>query len=212
MDDPFMAQILRIHSENPQARLIAQAVEHLQKGNVIVYPTDTYYALACRIGDKSAMAKIEQIRQLKANDVTFTIICNDLSVVAQFARVDNQQFRLLKNALPGAYTFILEASKEVPKRLMEKRKTIGLRVPDHAIVQALIAALGEPLLSTTLKLPDYEAYELNSGDDINDVIGKQVDLIIDGGGCALLPSSVIDLTQTPPVVLREGAGSWDFLK
>lgn len=201
-----MALVLRIHPESPQARLISQAVTHLKKGNIIIYPTDTYYALACCLGDKASMEKIQQIRQLKANQINFTLICHDLSVLSQFAKVDNQQFRLLKNFLPGAYTFILEASKEVPKRLMEKRKTIGLRIPKHKIIQELVAALGEPLLSTTLKLPNCEPYELNCGDDINQYIGNLVDLIIDGGSCPLAPSSVIDLTTMPPTVLREGAG------
>ena len=173
-----MAQMLSIHPQSPQPRLIAQAVETIQKNGVIVYPTDSGYALGCRLGDRNAMERILQIRQIELSH-HLTLVCHDLSELGQYARVDNQQYRLLKQLTPGAYTFILPATKEVPRRTLHpKRATIGLRVPDSPVVQALLRELGEPILSCTLMLPD-EDVPLSDADDIAENIGKRVDLIID---------------------------------
>ena len=205
-----MSKLLAIHPTHPQARLIAQAVDVVRRGGVIVYPTDSCYALGCQIGDKDAALRLRRIRQVDDHH-HFTIACRDLSDLAAFARVDNAQYRLLKAATPGAYTFILEASREVPRRLAHpKRRTIGLRVPDHPIAQALLAELGEPLLSTTLLLPEVDE-PLNDAHEIDQRLGRLVDLIIDGGACGLAPTSVIDMTGDAPVVLRAGAGSLERL-
>ena len=205
-----MSKLLAIHPTHPQARLIAQAVDVVRRGGVIVYPTDSCYALGCQIGDKDAALRLRRIRQVDDHH-HFTIACRDLSDLAAFARVDNAQYRLLKAATPGAYTFILEASREVPRRLAHpKRRTIGLRVPDHPIAQALLAELGEPLLSTTLLLPGVDE-PLNDAHEIDQRLGRLVDLIIDGGACGLAPTSVIDMTGDAPVVLRAGAGSLERL-
>ena len=205
-----MSKRLAIHPTHPQARLIAHAVDVVRRGGVIVYPTDSCYALGCHIGDKDAALRLRRIRQVDDRH-HFTIACRDLSDIAAFARVDNAQYRLLKAATPGAYTFILEASREVPRRLAHpKRRTIGLRVPDHPIAQALLAELGEPLLSTTLLLPETDE-PLNDAHEIEEQLGRLVDLIIDGGACGLAPTSVIDMTGDAPVVLRAGAGSLERL-
>lgn len=205
-----MSKLLAIHPTHPQARLIAHAVDVVRRGGVIVYPTDSCYALGCHIGDKDAALRLRRIRQVDDRH-HFTIACRDLSDIAAFARVDNAQYRLLKAATPGAYTFILEASREVPRRLAHpKRRTIGLRVPDHPIAQALLAELGEPLLSTTLLLPEIDE-PLNDPHEIEEQLGRLVDLIIDGGACGLSPTSVIDMTGDAPVVLRAGAGSLERL-
>ena len=205
-----MSKLLAIHPTHPQARLIAHAVDVVRRGGVIVYPTDSCYALGCHIGDKDAALRLRRIRQVDDRH-HFTIACRDLSDIAAFARVDNAQYRLLKAATPGAYTFILEASREVPRRLAHpKRRTIGLRVPDHPIAQALLAELGEPLLSTTLLLPETDE-PLNDAHEIEEQLGRLVDLIIDGGACGLAPTSVIDMTGDAPVVLRAGAGSLERL-
>ena len=205
-----MSKLLAIHPTHPQARLIAHAVDVVRRGGVIVYPTDSCYALGCHIGDKDAALRLRRIRQVDDRH-HFTIACRDLSDIAAFARVDNAQYRLLKAATPGAYTFILEASREVPRRLAHpKRRTIGLRVPDHPIAQALLAELGEPLLSTTLLLPEIDE-PLNDPHEIEEQLGRLVDLIIDGGACGLAPTSVIDMTGDAPVVLRAGAGSLERL-
>ena len=205
-----MSKLLAIHPTHPQARLIAHAVDVVRRGGVIVYPTDSCYALGCHIGDKDAALRLRRIRQVDDRH-HFTIACRDLSDIAAFARVDNAQYRLLKAATPGAYTFILEASREVPRRLAHpKRRTIGLRVPDHPIAQALLAELGEPLLSTTLLLPETDE-PLNDAHEIEEQLGRLVDLIIDGGACGLSPTSVIDMTGDAPVVLRAGAGSLERL-
>ena len=206
-----MAQILSIHPQSPQPRLIAQAVETIQKNGVIVYPTDSGYALGCRLGDRNAMERILQIRQIELSH-HLTLVCHDLSELGQYAQVDNRQYRLLKQLTPGVYTFILVATKEVPRRTLHpKRATIGLRVPDHPVVQALLRELGEPILSCTLMLPD-EDVPLSDADDIAEKIGKRVDLIIDSGHCEPESTTVLDLTSDEIVVVREGKGSIAHLK
>lgn len=200
-----MSQFFYIHPENPQPRLINQAVEMLRKGSVIVYPTDSGYALGCRLEDKNAMERICRIRQLDGNH-NFTLVCRDLSELSTYAYVDNSAFRLIKNNTPGNYTFILKATKEVPRRLMsEKRKTIGLRVPSNPIALALLDVLGEPLMSTTLMLPGNDFAE-SDPEDIKDRLEKVVDLIIHGGSIGQQPTTVVDLTESTPEVVREGAG------
>ncbi|QKJ87288.1 threonylcarbamoyl-AMP synthase [Paramixta manurensis] len=200
-----MSQFFYMHAENPQPRLIKQAVDYLNKGGVIVYPTDSGYALGCRLEDKNAMARICQIRQLDGNH-NFTLMCRDLSELSTYAHVDNSAFRLIKNNTPGNYTFILKATKEVPRRLMnEKRKTIGLRVPSNPIALALLEALNEPMMSTSLMLPGNDFTEADP-EEIQHSIGKLVDLIIHGGTLGQHPTTVIDLTDDSPVVVREGVG------
>ena len=200
-----MAALLSIHPESPQTRLIAQAVEVIERNGVIVYPTDSGYALGCRLGDREAMERILQIRQIELSH-HLTLVCHDLSELGQYARVDNQQYRLLKQLTPGAYTFILPATKEVPRRTLHpKRATIGLRVPDHPVAQALLKALGEPILSCTLMLPDDDV-PLSDADDIAEKIGKRVDLIFDSGHCEPESTTVLDLTEDEIVVVREGKG------
>lgn len=202
-----MAQFFQIHPENPQQRLVSQAAEIIRKGGVIVYPTDSAYALGCHIGDKDALERVRSIRKLDKNH-NFTLMCRDLSELATYARVDNQVFRLLKNHTPGAYTFILEATAEVPRRLLHpKRKTIGLRVPDNAITLALLAELGEPLMTSSLLLPG-EEYPMTDPYDIRDSLQHFVDLVIDGGYCGLEPTTVIDLTGDGPVLVRQGKGDF----
>jgi tRNA threonylcarbamoyl adenosine modification protein (Sua5/YciO/YrdC/YwlC family) len=200
-----MSQFFAIHPQNPQARLINQAVALLREGSVIVYPTDSSYALGCSIGDKGAMERIRRIRKLDpAHD--FTLVCRDLSQISTYAQLDNQAYRLIKTLTPGPYTFLLKATHEVPRRLLNpKRKTIGVRVPDNIIAQALLAALGEPLMSVTLTLPEHEM-PMSDPEEIEQVLGKHVDLIIDGGYCGLEPTTVVDLLQGTPVVLRQGKG------
>lgn len=200
-----MSQFFAIHPETPQARLIQQAVSIIQRGGVVVYPTDSAYALGCRLGDKKAMERIRRIRSL-TQDHNFTLVCRDLSELGTYARVDNTAYRLLRHATPGSYTFVLEATREVPRRLVQpKRKTIGLRVPDHPIPQALLAALDEPLISATLTLPQDE-YPLTDPYDIRDRLEHEVDLVIDGGFCGLEATSVVDLTEATPRILRVGVG------
>ena len=200
-----MSQFFAIHPETPQARLIQQAVSIIQRGGVVVYPTDSAYALGCRLGDKKAMERIRRIRSLR-EDHNFTLVCRDLSELGTYARVDNTAYRLLRHATPGSYTFVLEATREVPRRLVQpKRKTIGLRVPDHPIPQALLAALDEPLISATLALPQDE-YPLTDPYDIRDRLEHEVDLVIDGGFCGLEATSVVDLTEATPRILRVGVG------
>ncbi len=200
-----MAQTFYIHPENPQLRLINQAVDIIRGGGVVVFPTDSAYAIGCHLGDKAALERIRQIRQLDKHH-NFTLLCRDLSELASYARVNNQIFRLLKANTPGAFTFILQATSEVPRRLMHpKRKTIGLRVPDNIIAQTLLAQLDEPLMSVTLIMPG-DDYPLTDPQDIKDMLEKRVDLIIDGGFCGLEATSVIDLTGDTPRVTREGMG------
>lgn len=200
-----MSQFFYIHPDNPQPRLIAQAVEFIQKGGVIVYPTDSGYALGCKLEEKQAMERICRIRQLSDNH-NFTLVCRDLSELSTYAHVDNSAFRLIKNNTPGNYTFILKATKEVPRRLMnDKRKTIGLRVPSNPIALALLEALNEPLMSTTLMLPGSDTAEADP-EEIRDRLGKVVDLVIHGGFLGQQPTTVIDLTEDSPVIVREGSG------
>ncbi|MDO2949851.1 L-threonylcarbamoyladenylate synthase [Aeromonas simiae] len=200
-----MSQYFYIHPENPQVRLITQAVQILKSGGVIVYPTDSGYALGCQMGDKGALERICRIRRIEA-DHDFTLVCRDLSELATYARVDNGAFRLIKNNTPGAYTFIFKATKEVPRRLMnEKKKTIGIRVPANNISLALLEALGEPLLSTTLILPGSEMAEYDP-QEINDKLGKLLDLVIDGGYLGEQPTTVIDFSDDEAVIRRRGAG------
>ncbi|MBU2710343.1 L-threonylcarbamoyladenylate synthase [Zooshikella harenae] len=200
-----MSQFFQIHCENPQQRLIRQAADIIHQGGVVVYPTDSAYALGCHIGDKKAVDRIRRIRNLDERH-NFTLMCRDLSELAIYARVENTAYRLLKAYTPGPYTFILQATREVPRRLMHpKRRTIGLRVPDFAITQALLADLGEPLMSTTLIMPGDE-YPLIDPYDMRDLLEHQVDLIIDGGFCGMEPTTVINMVDEVPSVIREGKG------
>lgn len=200
-----MSQFFVIHPSNPQPRLIKQAAALVRAGAVIAYPTDSCYALGCHLGDKDAVARIRQIRGVD-EDHYMTLMCRDLSELARYARVDNVQFRLLKNNTPGSYTFILAATKEVPKRLQHaKRSTIGMRIPDHPVALALLQELGEPLLSTTLILAG-EKQALNDAAEIRDRLDQQLDLVLDGGAVGLEPSTVIDLTGDTPLLLRRGKG------
>jgi tRNA threonylcarbamoyl adenosine modification protein (Sua5/YciO/YrdC/YwlC family) len=200
-----VSQFFAIHPETPQARLIQQAVSIIQSGGVIVYPTDSAYALGCQLGDKKAMERIRRIRSLQENH-NFTLVCRDLSELGTYAHVDNTTYRLLRHATPGPYTFVLEATREVPRRLIQpKRKTIGLRVPDHPIPQALLHALNEPLMSATLIMPG-DDYPMTDPYDIRDSLEHEIDLVIDGGFCGLEATSVVDLTGPTPVVLRAGVG------
>ena len=204
-----MAQLFTVHPENPQPRLIRQTAEIVRAGGVIVYPTDSCCALGCRIGDKAAMERIRAIREVDERH-HLTLVCRNLAEIGQYARVNNSQFRLLKAATPGSFTFILQATREVPKRLMHpKRRTIGLRVPDHNVTQALLAELGEPLLSSTLILPGDDA-PLNDVDEIRDRLERRVEAVLDAGSCGIVPTTVIDMTGDAPVILRRGKGALDL--
>jgi len=201
-----MSQFFQIHPENPQARLIRQAATIVQEGGVIVYPTDSGYALGCHLGDKQALERIRKIRMLDEKH-NFTLVCRDLSELAVYAKVDNIAYRALRSHTPGPYTFVLLATNEVPRRLKHpKRKTIGLRVPDNVIAQSLLEVLGEPMISVTLILPGDDIPLLDPY-DIRSVLQQQVDLVIDGGYCGMEATSVIDLSDETPVILRQGAGS-----
>ena len=203
-----MSQFFTVHPETPQTRLINQAVDILSEGGVIAYPTDSAYALGCRLDNKAGAERIRQIRKL-AEDHNFTLMCQDLSELSRYARVANAAYRLIKHATPGPYTFIFEASKEVPRRLMSpKRKTIGLRVPDNTIAQSLLSRLGEPLMSVTLLLPG-DDYPLSDPYDIRTTLERDVDLVIDGGYCGLEPTTVIDMSGEETEVLRQGLGASD---
>lgn len=201
-----MSQYFRIHPDNPQPRLIKQAAEIVRAGGVIALPTDSSYALACHLDDKSAVERLRAIRGLDEKRL-LSLLVRDLSELANFAQVDNRQYRLLKSVTPGPYVFVLQATKEVPRRLSHpSRKTIGLRVPDHAITLALLEELGQPLLGSTLMLPpDDEA--LNDPEEIRQRLEKRIDLVIDGGACPREPSTVIDLTDDTPQLVRAGRGS-----
>lgn len=200
-----MSQYFEIHPQNPQKRLIQQAVEILRSGGVIAYPTDSAYALGCCLGEKKAVERIKRLRQLDDKH-NFTLVCADLSELSTYAKVDNSVFRLLKNTTPGAYTYILNATNEVPRLLLHpKRRTIGLRVPDHLLTHALLEELGAPLMSVTLLMPD-EELPMHEAEEIRDRIGKQVDLIIDGGACSIEPTTVVDLRTGVPEITREGRG------
>ena len=196
---------LEIHPKNPQPRLIRQAVELIRDGGVVVYPTDSCYALGCHIGDKEAMERIARIRATDKHH-HFTLVCRDLSEIATYAKVSNQNYRLLKANTPGPYTFILAATRETPKRLQnERRRTIGIRVPDHPVPLALLAELNEPLLSSTLLLPGDE-HPMTDAREIQDRLKNQVDAVLDGGNCGFDPTTVIDLEGPAPVVARQGRG------
>lgn len=200
-----MARLLEIHPTNPQPRAIAEAVATIRSGGLIAYPTDSSYALGCHIGDKQALARIRRIRKADRNH-NFTLVCSDLSEISLYARLDNWAYRLLRSLTPGPYTFILQATREVPKRLQNpKRRTIGLRVPDHAVVHAMLESLGEPIMSSTLLLPGDEL-PLTDVDEIEERIGHQIDLIIDAGPTGIEPTSVIDLSGGEVEVLRVGRG------
>ncbi|MES2295874.1 MAG: L-threonylcarbamoyladenylate synthase [Pseudomonadota bacterium] len=200
-----MSQFFQIHPDNPQARLIKQAAQIIHGGGIVALPTDSCYALVCHLDDKAAVERLRRIRGIDEKH-HLTLLCRDLSEIALYARVDNRQFRLLKAATPGPYTVILEATRSVPRRLSHpSRKTIGLRVPENNIAQALLAELGQPLIGTTLILPGDEDM-LNDADTIRERLEKQIDLIIDGGACSMEPTTVIDLTTDEAVLMRQGRG------
>lgn len=200
-----MAQYFSIHPQNPQPRLVHQAAEILRDGGIIAYPTDSSYALGCMLGNKDAQQRIRAVRDVDESH-HFTLVCRNLAELATYAQVDNSQFRLIKANTPGAYTFILKATREVPRRLQHpRRSTIGLRVPDHAVTQAMLAELDQPLLSMTLLLPG-EAEPLNEAWEIRERLEHQLDLVIDAGACAAEPTTVIDLTGDAPQLVRLGAG------
>lgn len=200
-----MSQFFHIHPDNPQPRLIKRTVEILRAGGLIVYPTDSCYALGCRLGDTPAIDRIRRIRRVDETH-HFTLVCRDLSELATYARVDNSAYRLLRSFTPGPYTFILRATREVPRRLRHpRRRTIGLRVPDNAVAQALLAMLDEPLISSTLLLPG-EAMPMTEPEDIREQLEGRVELVIDGGNCGLEPTSVVDLSDEAPRILRRGRG------
>ncbi|MDD2667371.1 MULTISPECIES: L-threonylcarbamoyladenylate synthase [Zoogloea] len=201
-----MAQFFSLHPDQPQPRLIKQAAQIMRDGGLVAFPTDSAYALGGHTGDTALLTRIRRIRDVDDRH-HFTLLCRDLSDIANFAKVDNSQYRLLKATTPGPYTFILEGTKELPRRLMHpKRKTIGLRIPDHPVVSALLAELGEPLLSSTLLLPD-EEFPLTDPEEIRDRLEKEVDLVIEAGPCRGEATTVIDLTSGTPVLVREGRGS-----
>jgi tRNA threonylcarbamoyl adenosine modification protein (Sua5/YciO/YrdC/YwlC family) len=208
LHDPYhseVAEYLELHPKDPQLRLIRKAVEIIRAGGVIAYPTDSCYALGCHLGDKGA---IERIRRIRGADKHhhFTLVCRDLAEIGRYARVDTPQFRLLKSVTPGPFTFILPATRETPKRLQHpKRRTIGIRVPDHRVPHLLLAELGEPLLSSTLLLPGDDR-PLTDGAEIRERLAHQLDAIVDGGHCGIEPTTVVDLTVTPPAIVRQGKG------
>ena len=202
-----MSQYFVVHPTHPQKRLLAQAADIVRDGGVIVYPTDSTYALGCHIGDKQALDRIRAVRRLDKLH-HFTLVCRDLKELSIYARVDNTSYRILKHYTPGPFTFLLHASREVPRRLVHpKRRSIGIRVPDHAIAQALLEALGEPLMSTSLILPN-DAEALSDPIDIRERLAPRVDLIIDGGSGGLTATTVVDLTVSPPEVVRQGLGAF----
>ena len=200
-----MAQLFEVHPEHPQTRLLKQAAAFLHQGGVVAVPTDSSYALVCHLDDKAAVDRLRRIRGVDERH-HLTLLCRDLSELASHARVDNQQYRLLKLATPGPYTFILEATKEVPRRVSHpSRRTIGLRVPDHSVTQALLAEMGQPLLATTLILPG-ESDPLNDAQAIREALQKHIQAVVDAGACPMAPTTVIDLSQGGAQVLRQGRG------
>ena len=200
-----MSQFFQIHPENPQARLVKQAADILRQGGLAVIPTDCAYAFACRIGDKKATERVERLRQLGPKH-NYTLLCRDFSELSTFAKVSNSQYRLLKAHTPGAFTFILEATREVPRLLMHpKKRTIGIRVPDNAIAMALLAEMGEPLMTSSLIMPGDEL-PLSDPYEIRQMLENQLDLIVDGGYCGFEATTVIDMTDEVPVLVRQGVG------
>ncbi|MBP9654975.1 MAG: threonylcarbamoyl-AMP synthase [Rhodocyclaceae bacterium] len=205
-----MAQFFSIHPEQPQPRLIRQAAEILRAGGIVAFPTDAAYSLGCRVGDADAVARIRAIREVDERH-HFTLMCRDLSEIAIYARVDNAQFRLLKATTPGSYTFILEGTKELPRRILHpKRKTIGLRVPDHAVPLALLEELNEPMLTSTLLLPG-DDLPLNDPEEIRDRLEKRIDLVVECGACGLEMTTIVDLTGPAPELVRAGRGALEPL-
>jgi tRNA threonylcarbamoyl adenosine modification protein (Sua5/YciO/YrdC/YwlC family) len=200
-----MFQYLNVHAENPQRRLISKAAEVLRTGGLIVYPTDSCYALGCKIGNKDALDRLRQIRQVDEHH-HFTLVCSGLAEIARYASIDNAQYRLLRMTTPGSYVFILKANRDVPKRVLNgRRKTIGLRVPDHAVVSMLLEELGEPILSSTLILPG-EQLPARDVDEVRDELQNQVDLVLDSGSCGVEMATVVDLTSDAPSIVRVGKG------
>lgn len=200
-----MSQLFEIHPQNPQMRLIRRAAEIIREGAVIVYPTDSCYALGCHIGDKAAMERIRRIREADRHH-HFTLVCRDLSEIARYARIDNSQYRLLRKHTPGPYTFLLQATRETPKRLQNpRRRTIGIRVPDHPVPQLLLTELDEPLMSSTLLLPGDEL-PLTNAQDIHARLEGVVDVVLDGGDCGIEPTTVVDLAGDAPKIVRRGRG------
>ncbi len=203
-----MSQYFTIHPKNPQPRLLARAAEIVAGGGLVVYPTDTTYALGCQIGDKAALERVRQIRRLDKNH-HFTIACRDLSEIATYARVDDPSYRILRQLTPGPFTFLLPATREVPRRLVHpKKRTIGLRVPDHPIALGLLDALQAPMATTTLRLPE-DSSPLSDPEEIRERLRSSVDLIIDGGSCGLVPTTIVDLTGSVPEVVRQGLGKFE---
>ncbi len=199
------AQWLEVHPQNPQKRLLALAAQRLREGAVIAWPTDSCYALGCHLDDRDAAERLRRIRDFDRHH-QFTLVCRDLSEIATYARVDNQQFRLLKSLTPGPYTFILDATKELPKRIAhEKRKTVGIRVPEHAVAQALLETLGEPLISCTLQFPDADG-PVSDPQEVRQRLSREVDLVLDAGNCGLDPTTVLDLTGGGVQLMRQGKG------
>ena len=200
-----MSQFFEIHPTHPQKRLIHQAVEIIHQGGLVVYPTDSSYAIGCHIGDKSAMERIRRIRQVDDKHF-FTLVCSDLSEIATYAKVDNSQYRMLKSLTPGPYTFLLKATHEVPRRLMHaKRRMIGIRVIENEIVHSMLEELGQPIMSSTLIMPGKDMPETDP-EDIREKLEHQVDLVIDGGHCGFEATTVINMVENPPVLVREGKG------
>jgi tRNA threonylcarbamoyl adenosine modification protein (Sua5/YciO/YrdC/YwlC family) len=200
-----VSQYFEVHSVNPQARLIRRAADIVREGGVIAYPTDSCYALGCHIGDKDALERLRRIREADRHH-HFTLVCRDLSEIGRYAKVDTWQFRLLKACTPGAYTFLLPATRETPRRLQhERRRTIGIRVPDHPVPLALLEELGEPLMSSTLLLPG-DASPMTDGQEIRTRLEHQIDAVLDGGNCGVEPTTVVDLAVSPPVIVRAGKG------
>jgi tRNA threonylcarbamoyl adenosine modification protein (Sua5/YciO/YrdC/YwlC family) len=205
-----MSQFFQVHPDNPQPRLIKQAAQIVHNGGILAIPTDSCYALVCHLDDKDAVTRLRRIRNVDEKH-HLTLLCRDLSEISNYAKVDNRQYRLLKSLTPGAFTFILEATKEVPRRLSHpSRKTIGLRVPENAITHALLAELGQALLATTLILPDEED-PLTDPEQIRSRLEKVVDLVIDGGSCSLMPTTVVDMSGADPILIREGRGDISVL-
>jgi tRNA threonylcarbamoyl adenosine modification protein (Sua5/YciO/YrdC/YwlC family) len=200
-----LSQYFEVHPVNPQARLIRRAADIVRAGGVIAYPTDSCYALGCHIGDKDALERVRRIRQADRHH-HFTLVCRDLTEIGRYARVDTWQFRMLKSCTPGAYTFLLPATRETPRRLQhERRRTIGIRVPDHPVPLALLEELGEPLMSSTLMLPG-DSTPMTDGQEIRGRLEHQIDAVLDSGNCGVEPTTVVDLAVSPPVIVRQGKG------